>query len=205
MVNKWLEKTQRLAQEKSLKVLEEDSILTKIQKILLGLSMQLLLMLVQQLEKLRMLISLSLEKFKFLLSWSKGLRFLVKKNKQRLLKGLKNLYGGKEKDDHTYKVLNVVNEYYKERINQMPKEWQDLLTSESASQLSAKIPDLPLNVEPLTLKSLTAAYYKYIDNLKADNQDEYAKEHERVLKDNPNLIKDWWNSVTNKEYIPWEV
>lgn len=113
--------------------------------------------------------------------------------------------GGKKADDHQYKVLNVVNEYYKERIKQMPKEWQDLLTSESASQLSAKIPDLPLNVEPLTLKSLTVAFDKYIDKLYADEELEYAKEHEKVLKDNPNLIKDWWNSVTNKEYIPWEV
>jgi hypothetical protein len=65
-------KIQKLVQEKSLKVQEEDSILTKIQKILLGLNLQLLLMLVQQLEKLRELISLMLEKFKSLLSWNKG-------------------------------------------------------------------------------------------------------------------------------------
>ena len=99
MVNKSLEKTQRLAQAKSLKVLEEDSILTKIQKILLGLSMQLLLMLVQQLEKLRMLISLLLEKFKSLLLWSKGLKFLAKQNKQQLQKKQKKRYAGKGKDD----------------------------------------------------------------------------------------------------------
>ena len=57
---------------KNLKVQVEDSILTKIQKILLALNLQLLLMLVQQLQKLEELINLMLEKFKSLLSWNKG-------------------------------------------------------------------------------------------------------------------------------------
>ena len=65
-------KIQKLAQEKNLKVQAEDFTLTKIQKILLGLNLQLLLMLVQQLQKLEELINLMLEKFKSLLSWNKG-------------------------------------------------------------------------------------------------------------------------------------
>ena len=72
MVNKWQKKIQKLVQAKNLKVKEGDSILTKIQKILLVLNLQLLLMLVQQLEKLSVLTNLMLEKFKSLLSWNKG-------------------------------------------------------------------------------------------------------------------------------------
>ena len=75
LVGKFIEdkdQKNKLAQAKNLKVQAEDSTLTKIQKILLGLNLQLLLMLVQQLQKLEELISLMLEKFKSLLSWNKG-------------------------------------------------------------------------------------------------------------------------------------
>ena len=58
--------------EKNLKVQVEDSILMKIRKTLLRLSLRLLLMLGQLLEKLRTLISLMHGKFKSLLSWSRG-------------------------------------------------------------------------------------------------------------------------------------
>ena len=85
--------------KKSLKVQEEDSTLMKIQKTLLGLSMQLLQMLVQQLEKLKILTNLMLGRFKYLLSWSKELKSLVKMNKLRIAKRAKESFGGKEKDD----------------------------------------------------------------------------------------------------------
>ena len=99
MVSKWLEKIQKLEQGKNLKVQEGDSILMKIQKTLLGLSMQLLQTLGQQLEKLKILINLMLERFKYLPLWNKDLKLKGKMSKLELQRELKKRSKGKEKDD----------------------------------------------------------------------------------------------------------
>ena len=99
MVSKGLEKIQKLEQGKNLKVQEGDSTQMKIQKTLLRLSMQLLQMLVQQLEKLKILINLLLEKFKSLPLWNKGLKLLGSRNKPPLRRGRKKRSEDKRKQD----------------------------------------------------------------------------------------------------------
>ena len=76
---------------KNLKDQVEDYILMKIQKTQSGSSMLLQQTPEQLWQELKKLINLLLEKFKYLPSWNNEPRYLVKKNKQVLLKKVKKL------------------------------------------------------------------------------------------------------------------